>query len=183
MDEFIGLTGRSQWKAQAVAALSQEHAASIDPASICGRIEDFAHWANSDSRLCKDDETTAKIKASTATTTDCQRAQLRSALQFFGFIMAHPSEKIRLSAEMVPDDSLIDHEKRRFIILTRGLKTPANESLVSGALAIFAVNAHRLSASKEGVGKAPAEEIADTKCKPGSLGAHHKHLFAFFSMK
>lgn len=178
---FASLATSPQQKAS-IPGLSQR-ACESDPTSIYGRVEDFAFWANSDPKLHNDEDITTEIKNSIATTNDCQRAQQRSILLFFGFISAHPNERIRLLSEFVPDDQLIGEDERRFVVLTRGLKTPAKKSLVNDCLTIFAVNMYKLTMSKEAHQCASAQEKADAKYKPSSLSTFFKHLFAYFTLK
>lgn len=146
-------------------------------------MEEFAFWAKSDSKLHNDETITDKIKNSIAAAMDCQRAQLWSILRFFGFIQAHSNEHICLLVEMVPDNQLIGQEEIRFVVLVRGLKTPAKKSLTNDCLTIFAVNMCKLNMSKENCECATEQQKADAKHKPSSLSTFFKHTFACFALK
>lgn len=181
IDQCVNLAAMPQKKTDLPTLGSR--ASDNDPTSVHGNVESFAFWANSDPKLCNDKEMTAAIKNSMASTADYQKAQARSVARFCGFVNVHPNEKIRMLAEMVPDNELLGQEECRFIVLVCGLKTAAKRSLTNNMLTVFAVNMCKLNMSKEALQIASAQEKSDTKCKPSSLSTYFKHLFACFTLK
>ena len=148
--------------------------------------QQFALWARAVPDVYNTEEETQAIKSSCGTTKGYKNQQNKQVETLLRILRSHRELRIRSLAEIVEDPRTGD-QLPKFVLLTRGERTPDKKVILNMVMVLYGINAHMTSKSggmkMMDVTTMTKDEIAKIRYAPSTLQTMVKQIFSWFKQQ